>query len=354
MRRRHERSGPIVSDLKVAVLGVGSMGASHARTYAEMDNVRLVAVADPDDRTARRVASRYGCAAYGNFRELLDEEEPDIVSVAVPTRAHGDVACEAMSRGVHVLIEKPLAPSVEEGRRIIDCAAAYGVKLAVGHIERFNPAVAELKRRLAGDELGRIFQIHARRLSPFPGRVSDVGVILDMATHDIDVMHHLLGADVERVFAETEQKAHATCEDLVSALVRFSNGVIGLLDVNWLTPTKVRTLTVLGEGGMYVADYLTQDVYWHKNTPLGTSFDSLNVYRGAWEGDMVKVRLNKKEPLRAELESFVQAVIDDVEPAVTGLDGLYAIDLSLTLVESGRLHQPLAPSGVSLMKVGSS
>jgi predicted dehydrogenase len=229
---------------------------------------------------------------------------------------------------------------------MVDAAARHGVKLAVGHIERFNPAVAEIKRRLADDELGRIFQVHARRLSPFPGRISDVGVILDLATHDIDVMHHLLGSDVERVFAETEQKAHATCEDLVSALVRFSNGVIGLLDVNWLTPTKVRTLTVLGEGGMYVADYLTQDVYWHKNTPLGTTFDSLNVFRGAWEGDMVKVRLNKKEPLRAQLESFVQAVTDDVEPAVTGLDGLYAIDLSLTLMESGRLHQPLAPQGV--------
>jgi predicted dehydrogenase len=337
-----------VNDVKVAVLGVGSMGSSHARAYAEMDTVRLVGVADADERNARRVARRYGCTAYGDFVQLLDEERPDLVSVAVPTRLHATVAEEAMGRGIHVLIEKPLAPSLEEGRAIVASAAANGVKLAVGHIERFNPAVAEIKRRLATDELGRIFQVHARRLSPFPGRISDVGVILDLATHDIDVMHHLLGSDVERVFAETEQKAHATCEDLVSALVRFSNGVIGLLDVNWLTPTKVRTLTVLGEGGMYVADYLTQDVYWHKNTPIGTSFDALNVFRGAWEGDMVKVRLDKKEPLRAQLESFVRAVTDDLEPAVTGADGLYAIDLSMTLMESGRTHVPLAPGRVSV------
>ena len=337
-----------MTELKVAVLGVGSMGASHARVYAEMDEVRLVGVADPDERTAAKVARRYGCPAYGDVRRLLDDERPDLVSVAVPTRAHLAVAGEAISRGVHVLVEKPLAPSVEEGRQIVEAAAAHGVKLAVGHVERFNPAVTEIKRRLEAEELGRIFQVHARRLSPFPGRIADVGVILDLATHDIDVMHHLLGSEVERVYAETEQKAHATCEDLVSALVRFADGVIGLLDVNWLTPAKVRTLTVLGEGGMYVADYLTQDVYWYKNTPIGASYDSLIVFRGAFEGDMVKVRLDKREPLRAQLESFVRAVAEDLEPAVTGLDGLVAIDLSMTLMESGRRHVPLAPSRITV------
>ena len=333
-------------DVKVAVLGVGSMGSSHARVYAEMDHVRLVGVADPDERTAARVARRYGCGAYADFRELLDLESPDLVSVAVPTKLHAAVASEAIGRGVHVLIEKPLARSVEEGLTIVDAAAAAGVKLGVGHIERFNPAVVEIKRRLGDEELGRIFQLHARRLSPFPGRIADVGVILDLATHDIDVMHHLLGSDVDRVFAETEQKAHTSCEDLVSALVRFSNGVIGLLDVNWLTPAKVRTLTVLGEGGMYVADYLTQDVYWYKNAPMGSTFEGLSVFRGAWEGDMVKIRLDKREPLRAELESFVQSVIDDTEPMVSGRDGLVAIDLSMTLMESGRRHEPVAPKGV--------
>jgi predicted dehydrogenase len=311
-----------------------------------MDDVRLVGVADPDERTANRVARRYGCAVYADYRTLLDEAAPDLVSVVVPTKLHGTVAIEAIRRGVHVLIEKPLAPAIEEGLAIVDAAAAAGVKLAVGHIERFNPAVVEIKRRLCTEELGRIFQVHARRLSPFPGRIADVGVILDLATHDVDVMHHLLGSDVERVFAETEQKAHATCEDLVSALVRFSSGVIGLLDVNWLTPAKVRTLTVLGEGGMYVADYLTQDVYWYKNTPIGSTFEGLTVFRGAFEGDMVKIRLDKKEPLRAQLESFVRSVVDDTAPEVTGRDGLVAIDLSMTLMESGRIHLPLAPSRI--------
>jgi predicted dehydrogenase len=337
-----------VTDLKVAVLGVGSMGASHARIYAELDHVQLVGVADPAERTAARVAGRYGCAAFTDFRTLLDTQGPDLVSVAVPTRMHAAVAGEAIRRGIHVLIEKPLACSVQEGLAIVEAAASSGVKLAVGHVERFNPAVTEIKRRLAEEELGRVFQVHARRWSPFPRRVSDIGVILDLATHDIDVMHYLVGSDVERVFAETERKAHATCEDLASALVRFSNGVIGVLDVNWLTPTKVRTITVLGEGGMYVADYLTQDLYWYKNTPIGSTFEVLTAFRGAFEGDMIKIRLDKREPLRAQLESFVQVVADDGVPVVSGADGLAAIDLSMTLMESGRLHVPLTPKGISV------
>jgi UDP-N-acetylglucosamine 3-dehydrogenase len=247
------------------------------------------------------------------------------------------------SRGIHLLVEKPLAFSLDEARTIIDAAESQGVKLAVGHIERFNPAIVEIKRRLSDQELGRIFQVSARRLSPFPGRVHDVGVTLDLATHDIDVMCHLLDAEVTRVFAETERKAHATQEDLLSALLRFSNGAIGLLDVNWLTPTKVRQLSVLGEGGMFLADYISQDVYWYRNRGEGGEWDMLTVFRGAWEGDMVKLHFHKQEPLLAELTSFVSCVADDTAPLVGGREGLSAIDISRTLAESGRENVPLVP-----------
>lgn len=329
--------------LKVAVIGAGIMGSNHSRVYAEMDDVDLVAIADPNTGACGRIARIYGPRVYADYRELLDREQPDLVSIAVPSRSHGPVACEVMRRGVHALVEKPLALTIEEGRTIIDAAVRYGVKLTVGHIERFNPAVVELKGRLEKEELGRVFQVRARRVSPFPGRIQDVGVILDLATHDIDVIRVLLGSEVERVYAEVERKAHTSCEDLLSALFRFSNGVIGVLDVNWLTPAKVRQLAVLGEGGMYLTDYLTQEVYWYRNTPMTDSWESLSVFRGAMEGDMVKIHFPKKEPLRAELESFVAAVRDDVEPEVSGQDGLAAVDLSLALAESGRLHVPVAP-----------
>jgi UDP-N-acetylglucosamine 3-dehydrogenase len=333
-----------MTPLRAAVLGVGAMGRSHARVYAEMEHVRLVAVADPELRVAERVAGSYGTTAYADHVELLDREKPDLVSVAVPTTRHTEVALDAIARGIHVLVEKPLALSIDEGRRIIEAAEQQGVKLAVGHIERFNPAVVEIKRRLAEQELGRIFQVHARRLSPFPGRVQDVGVILDLATHDMDVMAYLLDAEVTRVFAETERKAHASHEDLLSALLRFSNGVIGVLDVNWLTPTKVRQLAVLGEGGLFLADYITQDVHWYRNAGDGAGdWDALTVFRGAWEGDMVKLHFAKQEPLLAELESFVASVVEDTAPLVGGRDGLAVIDLSRTLAESGRQNVPLAP-----------
>ena len=329
--------------LKVAVIGGGVMGHHHCRVYSEMDNVELVALADPDTVVCSRIANTYRPRVYGDYREMLDRERPDLASIAVPTSLHVEVACETLSRGVHVLVEKPLALTVDEGRVIIDAARKFDVKLSVGHIERFNPAIVEVRRRLREAELGPIFQVQARRVSPFPGRIQDVGVILDMATHDIDVIRHLVGSEVERVYAETATVSHGSQEDLLSATLRFASGVIGVLDVNWLTPAKTRQLSVLGEGGMYLLDYLTQDVYWYKNSAITDSWESLSVFRGATEGDMVRVHFKKTEPLRAELEAFVTAVQDDLEPQVNGMDALVAVDLSLTLAESGRLNLPLTP-----------
>ena len=317
------------------------MGFNHARVYAEMQEVDLVAIADPSEEVARRVAHTYRVKLYSDYRTMLDQEKPTLVTIAVPTAQHAEVAGEVISRGIHVLVEKPLALTHAEGQQIIDLAASEGVKLTVGHIERFNPAIVEIKKRLDSQALGRVFQIHARRLTPFPNRIQDVGVTLDLATHDIDVMRYLLDAEVERLYAEIERKVHTSCEDLLSGSLRFSNGAIGVLDVNWLTPTKVRQLTVTGEGGMYLADYLTQDVYWYKNSGIARDWDTLHVLPGVWEGDMLKVQFRKKEPLRAELESFVAAVAEDREPEVSGEDALVNLDLAQQLVESGHRQAPI-------------
>jgi len=327
--------------LKAAVIGAGTMGYNHVRVYADMDAVDLVAVADPSQTAARRVAHTFRLSAYDDFRHMLDREKPDLVSIAVPTDHHAEVASEAIRRGVHVLVEKPLALTVEEGRRLIELARQHAVRLMVGHIERFNPAIRAIKERLARQELGRLFQVHSRRLSPFPNRIQDVGVVLDLATHEIDSMRCVLGAEVQRVYAEIERKAHSHCEDLLSGLLRFTNGVIGVLDVNWLTPTKVRQLAILGEGGMFLADYLTQDVYYYKNGDVGHGFAPISVFRGVWEGEMVRLHFPKREPLRVELESFAAAVRENREPEVNGLDGLVAVEVAHRLIESGKAHQPI-------------
>lgn len=320
--------------LKAAVIGVGAMGYNHARVYSELPDIELVGVADADAQVAERVAERFRTRAYGDYVRLLDEQKPDAVTVAVPTVDHLGVALQVIQRQIHLLIEKPIAFSLDEGRQIIAAAEKAGVRLMIGHIERFNPAVIALKAHLADGELGRVFQIDARRQGPFPARVKDVGVVIDLAVHDLDIMRYITGAEIVRVYAETQQRIHGTREDLLTGLVRLDDGAVGTLTINWLTPTKIRELYVTGERGMFRVDYLTQDLYFFENaTASGSQWDTLRVLRGVSEGKMVRHVVAKKEPLRAELETFVHGAPADL---VTGQDGLTALDLALKLVQAGQ------------------
>lgn len=320
--------------LRAAVIGVGAMGRHHARVYTEMEGVRLVAVADPDETACAPLAHRYPIHAYTDFREMLDREQPDLVSVAVPTRAHYEVAQAVIERGIPLLIEKPIVASVEEGQSLIEMARAANVPLGVGHIERFNPAVIALKEHLDKGELGRVFQMSVRRIGPFPPRIMDVGVAIDLATHDLDILCYLTGAEVVRVSAEIGRQLHTRHEDLLCALLRFDNGVIGLLHVNWLSPTKVRELVVNGEGGMFVVDYLTQELTLFKNRPNGANWETLRLFTGVSEGDMIRYYVPRQEPLRLELEAFVRCVSQNEPFPVRGEDGLRALALAHRLLSA--------------------
>ncbi len=329
--------------LKAAVIGVGAMGHNHARVYSEMPDVELVGVADSDGQVARAVAKRYGGCAYTDLNQLLDEKKPDLVTIAVPTGDHLDVASQVIQRKIHLLIEKPIAFDAEEGQQIIAAAEQAGVQLMIGHIERFNPAVIALKAHLAAGELGRVFQIDAHRQGPFPVRINDVGVVIDLAVHDLDVMRYITGAEVERVYAETERRIDSTREDLLTGLVRLSDGAIGTLTINWLTPTKIRELFVTGERGMFRVDYLTQDLYFFENaTANGGDWETMRILRGVSEGRMIRHVVAKKEPLRAEQEAFLTSVQAHVPVPVTGLDGLKALELAQALAASGLEHRPIS------------
>ena len=215
----------------------------------------------------------------------------------------------------------------------------------MGHIERFNPAVVALKAHLAAGELGRVFQIDARRQGPFPARIKDVGVVIDLAVHDLDVMRYVTGAEVLRVYAETERRIHSTREDLLTGLVRLDD-IVGTLTINWLTPTKIRELHVIGERGMFRVDYLTQDLYFFENaTAQGAEWETLRVLRGVSEGRMIRHVVAKKEPLRAELEAFLSAVRGETPVAVTGEDGLKALELAQAVVKSGLEHRVIVFQG---------
>jgi predicted dehydrogenase len=304
-----------------------------------MEDVQLIAVADVDQAAAVRVANIYGVRAYADYRMMLEAEPLDLVTIAVPTRLHREVAEEAAAHGVHLFVEKPLAGSVEDAQAIIDAARAAGVKLGVGHIERFNPAILQLKVELDAGRLGRMFQLHARRVGPFPPRVEDVGVVFDLATHELNIMEYLANARVVSLYAETEREIHEQHEDLLSGVIKFDNGVVGVLDINWLTPTKIRELSVIGERGMFRVNYLTQELYLHENSFFSENWESAVALMGVSEGRTIKYEIKRKEPLKAELESFVEAIREDKPPAIGGEEGLRAVFLAQKLVESGLRHE---------------
>jgi len=215
--------------------------------------------------------------------------------------------------------------------------------LSVGHVERFNPAVVTLKEKLASNALGRIYQLHARRLSPFPERGNLSGVALDLATHDLDVMRHVTGKEVVRVFAEIEQRGGGGLEDLVCATLRFEDDSTGLLEVNWLSPTKVRELTVTGEHGMFVVNYLTQDLRFFEHPKESIEWEALGLVRGSDEGDMVKYAIPRREPLVLQWEAFLGALRNGGPAPVPGREGLAALSIATAIRTAGREHEPVIP-----------
>lgn len=326
--------------MKTAVIGIGSMGRNHARVYSELPEADLAAVADADLKLAEAAAKKYNARAYADYREMLEKEKPDAVSIAVPTTMHEEVGMATLEAGAHVLMEKPIAATFAEGQRLIEKARAAKRQLMVGHIVRFNPAIQALKQKLASGELGRIYQIFCRRAGPFPARIRDVGVVIDLAPHDVDIMRFLAGSDVTRVYAETEQRIHTDHEDLLWGTLRFADGLVGALEINWLTPTKIRETLVLGERGLFKVDDLTQDLYFFENAQAkDLSWNALATLKGVSEGSMKRFAIFRYEPLKAELQAFLRAASDGMPVPITGEDGLIALKLSLALVQSAREHR---------------
>ena len=339
---------------RVALIGLGAMGRNHLRVLSDLEGVELVAICDQDASQLESASRRHAVAAYRSLDELLDRERLDAAVVAVPTRFHCEAGLAVLRRGLHAFIEKPIASTLEEGRRLLDAAARANKLLAVGHIERFNPAVRELQRRLEAGEGGRIFQLQAVRDGPFATRIRDVGVTIDLATHDLDVMSHLAGSPVERLYAETEQRIHTQHEDMLNALLRFDNGTLGVLQVNWLTPTKIRQLTVLGERGMFACNYLTQDLTFYKNAEVEAAPDDDSPLRTVTEGESVVFPIQKGEPLRLELQAFTEAVRGERPLEVDGAAGLRALHLALAVVESATHAKVIGKAELeSIWKLGS-
>lgn len=310
-----------------AVLGLGMMGRHHARLLQSLPDVTFAGAVDPGGDGHRAVADPH--LVFGSTAELLERGRPDFAVVAVPTEEHLPAVRELAVAGVHVLVEKPLAATSGEARELIAAIRAGGVRGAVGHVERCNPALLRLREMLAERAIGDVFLIATERVGPFPSRVRDVGVVKDLATHDLDLVRWIGGSPVQRVAAEVQHRMGRDHEDLVLATGRLESGTTFNCAVDWLSPTKVRRTRVLGSEGMLVADTLTADLTLFRNGETASEWDSARALRGVAEGDMTRFALARREPLLVELEEFVRyAAGDDTARVVTLEEGLQVVELA--------------------------
>ena len=309
------------------------MGRNHLRVLTARSDVRVVAIADPDVAVLDAASAASGAQPYAQPLAMVAEAELDAVVVAAPTTAHLAIALAAIDRGLPVLVEKPLAASTADAARIAVAAGERGVAVQVGHVERFNPAVLELGRLLEAGWLSTIFAIASRRAGPFPARIRDVGVTVDLATHDADILSWVAGERPERVYAETARRIHADHEDLLFGLLHFPSGARGMLDVNWLTPAKRRQLLVVGEEGMFELDYLTQHLTFTRATDT-TNPKLIGGFAPTFEGEVVELPVAAAEPLAAELDAFLRVVRLGERPLVDADDGLWAVAVADALLLS--------------------
>ena len=336
-------------DLNVGIIGAGRMGTWHVDAWDRIECARVVAIADPSEPAARACIRRRRMEWHADWRDLLDRDDIDAVTIAAPTEAHAEIALGAIDAGKHVLVEKPIAAALDQALRMASAAQAAGVKLMVGHVERFNPAVGKVAELISEDRLGRVFRAHATRVGPLPARIADAGVAIDLATHDLDVMQFVLQRDITRVYAEGTRFAHPTQEDMLSCLLRFGNdGPFGLLDVNWLTPEKRRELNVIGEYGMVHASYLTQDVWLMEAEGAHTGWEDLARLRGDAESAAIRFALRKTEPLRAELEAYAECILNDTPEPVSAYDGCRALIAALAVRDSAANSRPVELLGMPL------
>lgn len=301
-------SGADGKKLRAGLIGLGMMGRHHARVLGSLDGVELVAVADPGG-DAHGAAN--GRPVLGGVEELI-AAGIDFAVVAVPTVFHAETGLALAEAGVHTLIEKPLAPDVESATQLTETFERAGLVGAVGHIERFNPSLQNLRKRLEHGELGEVFQVVTRRQGPFPNRIADVGVVKDLATHDIDSTAWVTRQTYTSISAHTAYRSGREHEDLIAMTGRLADGTVVNHLVNWLSPMKERVTIVTGEKGCFVADTLTADLTFYANASAPTipTWEAMQAFRGVSEGDMVRFAIPKPEPLRTELEAFRDAVLD--------------------------------------------
>ena len=319
--------------IKLGVIGIGSMGKNHVRVCSEIDNIELVGIADIDKTAVQKIAERFDISAFFDYKELI--QKLDAVVVSTPTKFHYSIVSDVLNEGKHVLVEKPMCDDVKKAEELVKKAKKEKLVLAVGHIERHNPAVKFVQAAINNKQFGELITLASKRVSNFPGRIRDTGVIFDLGIHDIDVMRFLAG-NITSVYARTGRFTKTIdFEDHANIVLNFENGICGVVEVNWLTPMKVRKLFLTCSKNFVEVDYTSQTV-----TISSSSFktlDEMNLYRTPLDYNINQVALEKKEPLRNEIEDFISAIDKGGKPLASGEDGVMAIRIAQAAVKSSTI-----------------
>jgi UDP-N-acetylglucosamine 3-dehydrogenase len=323
-----------MAKLNVAVIGVGNMGQHHARVYFEMPEANLIAVSDSNKIRGEEMAKKYNCLFYDDYKKMLEEQKIDAVSIAVPTFLHQPIAIDVLDRGVHVLLEKPIAANLDEARTIIEKAKQKNLKLMIGHIERFNPVIQKIKELIASGYLGDIISLNIKRVGGLPPQTKNANVVLDLGIHDIDISNYLLRENPQLVYGFKSKSFLEHVEDSGAILLKYQKA-FSFIEVNWATPVKIRTLDITGTKAFIRADYIRQTISLYENNFLdflrqNTSYQNFGEFISKFsQAQEAKIEITAIEPLRLELEHFIDCVLNDRQPLVGGEEAFKALEIAL-------------------------
>ncbi len=302
--------------LGTAVVGTGFWGKNHARVYQELEETNLVAVYDIDKERANLVAKQFGVKAYTDLARMLKDSSVEAVSVCTWSTSLAKTALKALRAGKHVLVEKPMATNVKEAQHLLRASDMEGLHLTVGFLMRFIPGLQHIRRSVENRTLGEIVCATAKRVSQWPERIGDVGVVKDTAIHDIDVMRYVFGENPVMVYAKTGSMEHRKFEDYAQIMLTFNAGRSAFIEANWLTPYKTRLLIVTGSVAIMKLDYITQEVALEDAKKT------------------VSPRFEPKEPLKLELQHFANCILNRERPLITGEDGLRSLQIAEAALKS--------------------
>ncbi len=317
--------------LNVGVIGVGNMGKHHARNYSSIPNVTLAALCDISSDVLKPFTQQYKCNGYTDLNDMIERESLDAVSITAPTKTHYRIAKTIINSGINLLIEKPICDNVDEAEELIQLAKEKGVVLMVGHIERFNPAVLKLKELIEQNTIGKITSIIAKRVGAFPAQIKDANVIIDLAVHDIDIFSYLLEQKPDNIYGNAGTALSSKREDYAEIFLTYGDQN-GFIQVNWITPIRIRNLAVTGTKGYIELNYMTQELLLYESN-YSADFDNFGDYIIKFGiPNKHEVTLDKQEPLSIELRHFLTCVETEATPLITGEQGKQALTTALQVM----------------------